>query len=70
MFLVVKGNIEIEFTDYTKSVAEGEFIVIPRGVEHSPKALEEAHVLLFEPMTTLNTGDSENEFTHRDLKKL
>lgn len=70
MFLVVKGNIKIEFTDNTKSVHEGEFIIIPRGVEHSPKATDEAHVLLFEPMSTLNTGDSENEFTHRDLKKL
>lgn len=70
MFLVVKGQIEIEFTKYTKLVSEGEFIVIPRGVEHSPKSTDEAHVLLFEPISTLNTGDTKNEFTHKDLKKL
>ncbi|MER3329395.1 MAG: cupin domain-containing protein [Candidatus Kapaibacterium sp.] len=70
MFLVIRGEIQIEFTDYTKAIGEGEFIVIPKGVSHSPIATEEAHVLLFEPMSTLNTGDTENEYTHRDLKKL
>ncbi|MFA7327865.1 MAG: cupin domain-containing protein [Candidatus Kapaibacterium sp.] len=70
MFLVIKGEIHIEFTDYTKTIGEGEFIVIPKGIEHSPIASEESHVLLFEPMSTLNTGNTENEYTHRDLKKL
>lgn len=70
MFLVVKGVIEIQFAVCTKVINEGEFIVIPKGVEHSPSATEEAHVLLFEPDTTLNTGNTESEFTQRDLKIL
>ena len=70
MFLVVKGEIEIEFTDYARQLTEGEIIVIPKGVEHSPKSENEAHVLLFEPISTLNTGDTENKFTHTDLKQL
>lgn len=70
MFLVIKGQIQIEFADYTKTVNAGEFIVIPKGHPHSPIAVEEAHVLLFEPISTLNTGDTESEYTQRDLKKL
>lgn len=70
MFLVVKGEIEIEFKDHSKRLTEGEFLVIPKGIEHSPRAEKEAHVLLFEPISTINTGDTENNFTHRDLKKL
>lgn len=70
MFLVVKGEIEIEFVGYIKTITQGEFIVIPKGVEHSPKAKKEAHVLLFEPNTTLNTGNTESDFTQRELKSL
>lgn len=70
MFLVIKGEIQIVFAEYTKTIGEGEFIVIPKRIEHSPFATDEAHVLLFEPISTLNTGNTENEYTHRDLKKL
>jgi len=54
--------------DSSTWIEEGEFIVVPRGVEHRPFAEEECHVLLFEPVSTLNTGDVENEFTKRELR--
>jgi mannose-6-phosphate isomerase-like protein (cupin superfamily) len=51
-------------------LAEGEFIIVPRGVEHRPVAAEEAHVLLFEPASTLNTGNVEDEFTVKELERI
>ena len=70
MFLVVKGRFRIDFRDKTVSLEEGEFIVVPRGVEHKPVAEEEAWILLFEPASTLNTGNVNNEFTLRELEKV
>lgn len=58
MFLVLRGEFEMQFRDRTISLAEGEFLIVPRGVEHRPIATEEVHVLLFEPSGTLNTGDA------------
>src|SRR3712207_2864943 len=68
MFLVVKGSIVIKLRDGDVRLGEGEFVVIPRGVEHMPVAEEEAHVLLFEPKTVLNTGDVRNERTREVLE--
>ena len=70
MFLVVKGRFRIEFRDKTVWLEEGEFIVVPRGVEHKPIADEEAWIVLFEPASTLNTGNVDNEFTLRELEKV
>lgn len=70
MFLVVKGSIRIKLRDGDVRLGEGEFVVIPRGVEHMPVAEEEAHVLLFEPKTVLNTGDVRNERTHEVLGRI
>ncbi|MCA1633499.1 MAG: cupin domain-containing protein [Acidobacteria bacterium] len=70
MFLVVKGNIKIKLRDGDLSLGEGEFVVIPRGVEHMPVAEEEAHVLLFEAKTVLNTGDVRNERTLTELERV
>jgi mannose-6-phosphate isomerase-like protein (cupin superfamily) len=70
MFLVVKGRFRIEFRDKTVWLDEGEFIVVPRGVEHKPVADEEAWIVLFEPASTLNTGNVNNEFTLRELEKV
>ena len=70
MFLVVKGNFRIEFRDKTVHLTEGEFIVVPRGVEHRPVADEEAWILLFEPGTTLNTGKVVNERTLHELERV
>jgi len=74
MFLVVKGRFRMEFRDQPGEIAastqakeiwleQGEFCIVPRGVEHRPVADEECHVLLFEPATTLNTGNVQDEFT-------
>lgn len=78
MFLVVKGRFRMEFRESGDGTSpnrqrdvwleEGEFIVVPRGVEHRPVADEEAEVLLFEPATTLNTGNVENELTLPELE--
>jgi mannose-6-phosphate isomerase-like protein (cupin superfamily) len=70
LFLVIKGQLKMEFRDRTEIINEGEFIIVPRGVEHKPAADEEVEVLLFEPATTLNTGNIENERTRRQLEKL
>lgn len=64
LFTVVKGRFRMEFRDRREVWVEaGEFLVVPRGVEHRPVADEEAHVLLFEPSSTLNTGNVRNELT-------
>lgn len=63
MFLVVKGKLIIKFRDKDVAINAGEFIVIPRGVEHLPVAPEEVHVMLIEPKETLNTGNIINEKT-------
>lgn len=63
LFLVVKGRLVIKLRDRDLQLGEGDFVIIPRGVEHCPVAEEEAHVLLLEPKSTRNTGDVENERT-------
>jgi len=63
LFYVVKGRFRMEFRDRTVEVAAGEFIIVPHGVEHRPVADAEAEVLLFEPASTLNTGNVRNERT-------
>jgi mannose-6-phosphate isomerase-like protein (cupin superfamily) len=67
LFYVVKGRLMMRFRDREEWVEEGEFIIVPRGVDHMPVAPDEVHVMLFEPASTLNTGNVENE---RTLKKL
>ncbi len=63
LFLVVKGRLVIKLRDRDISLDEGEFVIIPRGVEHCPVAEEEVHVLLLEPKSTVNTGNVQNERT-------
>ena len=70
LFYVVKGKLRMEFRDKIVEIEPGEMIVVPRGVEHKPVAVEEVHVMLFEPATTLNTGNVENERTRKELEKL
>jgi mannose-6-phosphate isomerase-like protein (cupin superfamily) len=70
MFLVVRGRFRMEFRDRQVWLEEGEFLIVPRGVEHRPVADEEAHVLLFEPATTLNTGNVRNERTVPTLERI
>jgi mannose-6-phosphate isomerase-like protein (cupin superfamily) len=70
MFFVVKGRFRMEYRDHDEWIEEGEFVIVPRGVEHKPVAEEEAHVLLFEPASTLNTGNVENERTVPELERI
>lgn len=68
LFLVVKGSLAIQLKDGDVLLNEGEFYIVPAGVEHRPVALEEVHVLLLEPKSTLNTGSITNDRTVEDLK--
>jgi mannose-6-phosphate isomerase-like protein (cupin superfamily) len=70
MFLVVKGRFRMEFRDRHEWIEEGEFIVVPRGVEHRPVAEDECWILLFEPSSTLNTGNVVNERTLPELERV
>ncbi|HWT00411.1 MAG TPA: cupin domain-containing protein [Pyrinomonadaceae bacterium] len=70
LFLVVKGSLVIKLRDRDIRLEEGEFVIIPRGVEHLPVADEEAHVLLLEPKSTLNTGNVTNERTVPELQHI
>ena len=70
MFLVVKGRLQIKLRDGDIFLEEGEFVIIPRGVEHLPIAEEEAHVMLLEPKSTLNTGNLRNERTVTHLEQI
>lgn len=67
LFLVFKGQLTIEFREKSVILEEGEMITIPKGVEHKPVAKEEVHVLLFEPKSTVNTGNSDSDYTKIDL---
>ena len=70
LFLVVRGRLTIRLRDGDIHLGEGEFVIIPRGVEHLPVASEEVHVLLLEPKTTLNTGNVGGERTVADLQHI
>ena len=70
MFLVVRGQLTLRLRDREISLSEGEFFVVPRGVEHLPVAPEEVWVMVFEPAETLNTGNVRNERTKTNLERL
>jgi mannose-6-phosphate isomerase-like protein (cupin superfamily) len=70
LFLVIKGSFVMEFRDKVVELTAGEFLIVPRGTEHRPNAAEEVSVLLFEPSTTLNTGNMENDLTKKDLETI
>ena len=71
LFFVVKGQLTIELRDGSVSLTPGQIVVIPKGVEHKPVAASEVWIMLFEPKTTLNTGDAEDtDLTHRQLPSL
>ena len=63
LFLVVKGTLRMQFRDHEAIVHAGEFMIVPKGVEHCPAADEEVHIVLIEPKSTLNTGNIVNERT-------
>jgi mannose-6-phosphate isomerase-like protein (cupin superfamily) len=70
LFMVIKGRFRMEFRDRDVWLEEGEILVVPRGVEHRPVAEEEVEILLFEPASTLNTGNVVNEKTRRELDRI
>jgi mannose-6-phosphate isomerase-like protein (cupin superfamily) len=70
MFLVVKGSFRMELRSGNIDLSAGQFLVVPRGVEHRPVAEQECDVLLFEPATTLNTGNVRNERTRERLEHI
>jgi len=70
LFLVVKGRLRIRLRDRDVDLHEGEFFIVPRGIEHQPVAEEEVHVLLFEPASTLNTGNIRDEKTVEQLERI
>jgi mannose-6-phosphate isomerase-like protein (cupin superfamily) len=70
MFLVLEGELLMQYDDRQELIKAGEFVIVPRGVYHQPIAKNEVKVMLFEPQGTLNTGDQEHELTKRDLPLL
>ena len=70
LFLVVRGRFRMDFRDRQVWLEEGELLIVPRGVEHRPVAPEEVHVLLFEPASTLNTGNVTDELTVREPDRI
>ncbi len=70
MFLVIDGVLELRFKDRVEILKAGEMMVVPRGIEHQPHADDECAILLFEPSTTVNTGNVESERTRRTLETL
>lgn len=70
MFLVIDGSFKMEFRDKTVDIKAGEFIIVPRGVEHRPVAENEVSVMLFEPANTLNTGNVKSDLTQQNLQKI
>jgi mannose-6-phosphate isomerase-like protein (cupin superfamily) len=70
LFFVIKGSFKMEYRDRTVVVNENEFLIVPKGVEHRPVAEEEVSIMLFEPASTLNTGDAESELTKHELDRI
>lgn len=70
MFYVLQGEFRMELRDKAIELKEGEFLIVPKGVEHRPVAEKEAAIMLFEPMSTLNTGDQKGELTREQLERI
>lgn len=70
LFLVIAGELQMRFRDRTEIVRAGEFIIVPRGVEHCPVALSEVQVMLFEPASTVNTGAVREPRTRDTLERI
>ncbi len=68
LFYVLKGSLRMEFRDRVEILQAGDMIIVPRGVEHKPVAEEEVQVMLFEPASTVNTGELVNERTRKKLE--
>ncbi|MBS4000724.1 MAG: cupin domain-containing protein [Desulfobulbaceae bacterium] len=70
LFYVLEGELKIEFRDKTVTIKKNEFLIVPHGIEHRPVAEKEVAIMLFEPATTLNTGDTKGELTRENLERI
>ncbi|PKL85622.1 MAG: cupin domain-containing protein [Ignavibacteriae bacterium HGW-Ignavibacteriae-1] len=70
LFYVLDGELKMEFRDKTVTIKKDEFLIVLRGIEHRPVAEKEVALMLFEPATTLNTGDTKGEFTRENLERI
>jgi mannose-6-phosphate isomerase-like protein (cupin superfamily) len=70
LFLVISGQLKMELRDQTIELNPGEFLIVPRGVEHRPVAENEVELMLFEPASTINTGDEDSELTKKNLETI
>ena len=70
MFMVIKGSFRMVYPDKTVTLKEGDICIVPKGIPHKPESSEEVHALLFEPVSTLNTGEHRNEFTVESPDKI
>ncbi len=70
LFFVIKGNFKMEFRDKIVDISENEFLIVPKGVEHKPMAENEVSIMLFEPASTLNTGNTKGVLTRAILEKI
>ncbi|HPR63380.1 MAG TPA: cupin domain-containing protein [Thermoanaerobaculia bacterium] len=70
LFLVLHGSFTMKFRNFSRTIREGEFIIVPRGTEHCPEASDEVHVLLFEPAGTLNTGTVQDDRTVKNPERI
>lgn len=70
LFMVIKGHLTIKLRDGDVDLDEGELFIIPKGIEHMPAAENEVHVLMFEPMSTVNTGNVDSDKTIRDIEAI
>ena len=70
MFFIIKGELEMQLREGSINIKPGEFIIIPKGMEHRPVARDEVHLILFEPASTLNTGNVRNDFTKEKLERI
>jgi mannose-6-phosphate isomerase-like protein (cupin superfamily) len=68
LFYVIKGSFDMHLRDKIITINEGEFLIVPRGVEHKPVAKQEVEIILFEPASTINTGNIQNELTRKELQ--
>ena len=70
LFYILKGELQMQFRDRTVILKEGEFLIVPRGVEHRPVAEEEVSIMLFEPASTVNTGGEKSDLTRDELERI
>ena len=70
LFYVISGSFDMKFRDKTIEIKENEFLIVPKGVEHKPVAAQEVSVMLFEPASTINTGDIKNQLTRDTLSRI